>query len=411
MNLRSLEYFLVVAEEMNFTRAAERLFITQQALSSHIQRLEAEYDAELFHRKPVLALTQKGEELRYWAQQILSAEKALRANLHDISINCRGRIRIGIARLRANAMMPDIMERYRKTYPNVTIELLHGSTDQLQSMLLENKVDMYVGVNVETGLNEVQVPLVEEDIWGCTSQSFFREQFYEDEEMQHFLSSERDIRTISGLPLLVTLPSNMFTSVTLPATLWFFDKHKPQTDKRDQILFVDARNVFTQVDRAHRKFSDEQIKNLGVITRLYEGDTAAFAALIEEYRAALAQAPETAPDKETKPKAYWQQQIDWLTERFPEGVYRDVIGLCKVARVGVTLDEQGNEIIEEDSIADQDYSLNAGRYVGVVIEDDGMTAEEFKATMQGLHGEFLSLNEEARKLEEQIAENFKGLFC
>ena len=55
MNLRSLEYFLVVTEEMNFTRAAERLFITQQALSSHIQRLEAEYDAELFHRKPVLA--------------------------------------------------------------------------------------------------------------------------------------------------------------------------------------------------------------------------------------------------------------------------------------------------------------------------------------------------------------------
>ena len=208
---------------------------------------------------------------------------------------------------------------------------------------------------------------------------------------------------------MVTLPSNMFSSVTLPATLWFFDKHKPRTDKRDEILFVDARNVFTQVDRAHRKFSDEQIRNLGVITRLYEGDTAAFAALIEEYRAALAQAPETAPDKETKTKAYWQQQIDWLTERFPDGVYRDVIGLCKAAKVGVTLDEKGNEVIEEDSIADQDYSLNAGRYVGVVIEDDGMTAEEFKQTMLGLHTEFTALNEVARKLEEQIGENMRGL--
>ena len=208
---------------------------------------------------------------------------------------------------------------------------------------------------------------------------------------------------------MVTLPSNMFSSVTLPATLWFFDKHKPQTDKRDQILFIDARNVFTQVDRAHRKFSDEQIKNLGVITRLYEGDTAAFAALIEEYRAALAAAPETAPDKETKTKAYWQQQIDWLTERFPEGAYRDVIGLCKAAKVGVTLDEKGNEVIEEDSIADQDYSLNAGRYVGVVIEDDGMTADEFKQTMLGLHGEFEALNAEAKKLEGQIAEAFERL--
>ncbi len=83
---------------------------------------------------------------------------------------------------------------------------------------------------------------------------------------------------------MVTLPSNMFSSVTLPATLWFFDKHKPRTDKKNEILFIDARNVFTQVDRAHRKFSDEQIKNLGIITRLYEGDIEAFQALLQEYK-------------------------------------------------------------------------------------------------------------------------------
>lgn len=198
---------------------------------------------------------------------------------------------------------------------------------------------------------------------------------------------------------MVTLPSNMFSSVTLPATLWFFDKHKPQTDKKDEILFIDARNIFTQVDRAHRKFSDEQIKNLGIITRLYQGDTEAFAALIEEYRAALAAAPETAEDKETKTKAYWQVQIDWLTERFPDGVYRDVIGLCKAAKLD-----------GEDGIIDQDYSLNAGRYVGVVIEDDGMTEEEFKETMLGLNAEFAALNEEAKKLEAEIAESLKRLF-
>ena len=75
---------------------------------------------------------------------------------------------------------------------------------------------------------------------------------------------------------MVTLPSNMFSTVTLPATLWFFDKNKTKTEKRDEILFIDARNVFTQVDRAHRKFSDEQIKNLGIITSLYNGDTQAF---------------------------------------------------------------------------------------------------------------------------------------
>lgn len=198
---------------------------------------------------------------------------------------------------------------------------------------------------------------------------------------------------------MVTLPSNMFSSVTLPATLWFFDKKKPQTEEKNEILFVDARNVFTQVDRAHRKFSDEQIKNLGIITRLYQGDTNAFTALVAEYQAELTNAPEEAEDKETKTKAYWQAQIDWLTERFPEGKYQDVVGLCKVAHL------EG-----EDGIKDQDYSLNAGRYVGVVVEDDGMTENEFRESMQGLFQEFESLNEEAKSLEKHIMISIRGLF-
>lgn len=198
---------------------------------------------------------------------------------------------------------------------------------------------------------------------------------------------------------MVTLPGNMFSSVTLPATLWFFDKAKTHSEKKNEILFIDARNVFTQVDRAHRKFSDEQIKNLGIISRLYEGDTAAYTNLIEEYKTALANAPETSDDKEVKTKSYYQSQIDWLNERFPDGKYNDVIGLCKVAKL------EG-----EDGIIDQDYSLNAGRYVGVVIEDDGMTAEEFKAEMLSLNEELLKLNNEAHSLEQTIAENLNELF-
>lgn len=198
---------------------------------------------------------------------------------------------------------------------------------------------------------------------------------------------------------MVTLPSNMFSSVTLPATLWFFDKQKCHTDKKDEILFIDARNVFTQVDRAHRKFSDEQIKNLGIITKLYNGDEQAFVNLIEEYKANLEKAPEVSDDKEIMPKSYWQTQIDWLNERFPKGKYQDVIGLCKVAKLD-----------GEDGIIDQDYSLNAGRYVGVVIEDDGLTAEEFKAEMLSLNNELVKLNDEAHSLECVIAENLKELF-
>ncbi len=195
---------------------------------------------------------------------------------------------------------------------------------------------------------------------------------------------------------MVTLPSNMFSSVTLPATLWFFDKAKKN---RDEILFIDARNIFTQVDRAHRKFSDEQIKNLGIITRLYNGETEAFIELVEEYKACLAKAPETSDDKEIKTKAYWQAQISWLTEKFPKGVYRDVTGLCKVARLD-----------GEDGVIDQDYSLNAGRYVGIVIEDDGMTEAEYKATMLDLNSQLQTLNSEAKEMENSISKNFKELF-
>ncbi|MBR3390167.1 MAG: SAM-dependent DNA methyltransferase [Prevotella sp.] len=195
---------------------------------------------------------------------------------------------------------------------------------------------------------------------------------------------------------MVTLPSNMFSTVTLPATLWFFNK---QRTNRDEILFIDARNIFTQVDRAHRKFSDEQIKNLGIISRLYEGDSESFWALVDEYKRNLEKAPETSEDKDVKLKAYWQSQVDWLLERWPDGKYQDVVGLCKVAKL------EG-----EDGIIDQDYSLNAGRYVGVVIEDDGMTEVEFAETMKGLNAEFKQLNEEALSLQSEIEKNIKELF-
>ena len=195
---------------------------------------------------------------------------------------------------------------------------------------------------------------------------------------------------------MVTLPSNMFSSVTLPATLWFFDKART---KKDEILFIDARNIFTQVDKAHRKFSEEQIKNLAIITRLYNGDTESFRALIVEYKTELQNAPEESEDKDIKTKKYWHDQIDWLTERFPEGVYEDVVGLCKAAPL------EG-----EDGIKDQDYSLNAGRYVGVVIEDDGMTEEEFKGTMLGINEELNALNSEAKELEDKISEYMTGMF-
>lgn len=94
-----------------------------------------------------------------------------------------------------------------------------------------------------------------------------------------------------------------------------------------------------------------------------------------------------------------QEEVDWLLERWPDGKYRDVIGLCKVAK-----------IVGEDGIEDNDWSLNAGRYVGVVIEDDGMTEEEFRQEMLSLNDEFSQLSAEAGELEKVIGKNMVELF-
>lgn len=287
---------------------------------------------------------------------------------------------------------------------------------------------------------------------------------------------------------MVTLPSNMFNTVTLPATLWFFDKRKPKTDRKDEILFIDARSVYTQIDRAHRKFSDEQIQNLGMITRLYEGDGESYAALVEDYADKAETAADglsdavrnfgtvvlTVADGDKKDKKYRQESFSlpttpkltlgrvkmatadrlrkmteqvkvcrdtfraveqklqasspkngqsevlrglqdkiaagiepadqalyflenliWLREKFPDGVYRDVIGLCKVAKLD-----------GEDGIKEQDYSLNAGRYVGVSIEDDGV---DFKQCMTETHQELLRLHKEADALMEQISRDMREM--
>lgn len=253
--------------------------------------------------------------------------------------------------------------------------------------------------------------------------------------------SEKEIRQNlieSGvISCMLTLPTNMFYTVTLPATLWFFDKARTD-DKR--ILFIDARNIFRQIDRAHREFTPEQIRNIACIRHLYYGDEAYYHNLVADYDRELsdlsAQLPALAaakaaveaeaeqwwtsnPQKKILPAALRQKQQEaveaytdnrdrhayvvsqreWLVERFPDGKYRDVIGLCKAA-----------ELEGEDGIIDNDYSLNAGRYVGVVIEDDGMTAEEFRYEMLSLNAQFASLSTEAKALESEIEKNLKELF-
>ncbi len=180
------------------------------------------------------------------------------------------------------------------------------------------------------------------------------------------LEIRQQLLDAGAVDVIVSLTSNLFYTVTLPVTLWFLDRGKERTARKDKVLFLDARGIFRQVDRAHRELEAHQIELLADTVRLYRGEKPEF---LREGTKAL------------------------FEERFPEGKYRDVPGFCKVAT--------------RKEIAAQGASLNPGRYVGVVAQqqDDG----EFRARFEALHEELAALNAEAHRLEEVIERNAERL--
>ena len=182
-------------------------------------------------------------------------------------------------------------------------------------------------------------------------------------------SSELEIRRKliedRAVDVMISIGSNFFYTVTLPCTLWFFDKGKRHTPRRDSVLFIDARHIYKQIDRAHRDFTPEQIELLANIARLYRGES------IETTNGSAA----------------------LMQETFPNGIYADVSGLCKVATI--------------QEIEAQGWSLNPGRYVGVA--ERALEDIDFKERLETLNEELERLNAEARELEERIGENVARL--
>lgn len=186
-------------------------------------------------------------------------------------------------------------------------------------------------------------------------------------------SSELEIRkqliTDKAVDVIASVGPNMFYTVTLPCTLWFLDRGKKGTEREEKVLFLDARNVYRQIDRAHRDWTEEQIGFLANVVRLYRGEKPDY----------------TLGGEGAKAK---------IEEVFEGSEYRDVPGLCKAAKL---------EVIER-----QGWSLNPGRYVGVA-PGETVSDEDFKAQLEGLNEELVGLNATARELEETIAANVSEL--
>lgn len=245
---------------------------------------------------------------------------------------------------------------------------------------------------------------------------------------------------------MISVGNNFFYTKSLPCSLWFFDKGKSEAIK-DKVLFIDARNYYTVVDRTLNEWSEWQLKNLNAIVWLYRGETEKYEKLLDEYRRYLLHlatelkadeicriiTPTTAfadilsafKDFETEQKqqakfdmehvvrqdkkkqqAVWDERLAdisaaitvakeavWLYEKFGDGVYADVLGLCKVADI--------------TEIEDKGWSLTPGAYVGVApVEDDGI---DFAQRMAEIHRELLSLQAESNDLMDTISKNIKEM--
>ncbi len=231
--------------------------------------------------------------------------------------------------------------------------------------------------------------------------------------------------------VMMSVGNNFFYTKSLPCSLWFFDKGKPEA-LLDKVLFIDARNYYTVVDRTLNEWTEWQIKNLTAIVWLYRGEVEHYHQLLADYRAALgsdkpfaeiqtdleeqlarkrAEAKEVVENAARRDKKAVQAQYNgeisaledklavakdavWLYEKFGEGVYQDVPGLCKIESRDVILREKG-------------ASLTPGAYVGVApVEDDGV---DFKTRMAEIHRELLTLQEESNRLMETISKNLEEM--
>jgi type I restriction enzyme M protein len=181
-----------------------------------------------------------------------------------------------------------------------------------------------------------------------------------------------------AVDVMVAVGPNMFYTVTLPCTLWFFDRGKVGTARENTVLFLDARHLYRQIDRAHRDWSEAQMGFLANIVRLYRGEAVDVTLGGEEAKRWI--------------EAYFGTDSDSASGDAP--AYRDIAGLCKAATL--------------EAIETQGWSLNPGRYVGVAAGED-LSDEDFKEQLEKLQEELEGLNAQARELESTIAANVAGI--
>lgn len=159
-----MNYFLVLVEEGSISAAARRLFVTQQAFSEQMKRLETAYGAVLFVRKPRFSLTPAGEALHAALCKISILEQGLEAQLREIRMKGIGHLRMGIHSTRARVLLPRVLERFRAKYPLVELTFFHDDTRGLETRLLRGELDLFFGVDTQPHPEFSMIELAKESI-------------------------------------------------------------------------------------------------------------------------------------------------------------------------------------------------------------------------------------------------------
>lgn len=204
MNLISLYYFTELAKELHVTNTSQRLYISQQNLTQHIQRLEQHYGVLLFVRKPKLALTYAGEQLLITANKILSEETNLINNLSSISKTGIGRLRLGIPSYRANICLPHILPRFYEKWPNIKIQITDQSSDKTEQMLFDNELDLFIGIKYKDDPRLNTTVLLNDHIYVAVSDELLKK-YYPDNflELKEKVKTGVEVKEISRLPFLL----------------------------------------------------------------------------------------------------------------------------------------------------------------------------------------------------------------
>ena len=181
MNFLNLKYFIVAAEEMNFTKAAKRLYISQQSLSNHIAKLEEYFGVQLFDRNTPLTLTVAGQRLLKNAQLIMDVKKQTELELQDIRDFRSAELTVGIPNARGSVMLPPLITRFHREFPQVQLHLMEKTSLEITDALYKGKVDLTIGFELDDPAN-IQTETLQEEHTMILVPACILEQFFTKEE-------------------------------------------------------------------------------------------------------------------------------------------------------------------------------------------------------------------------------------